>query len=510
MLNSAMKIIDDFLNGITMYRLVLYYLIFLLAVAALLSSLGTLAFSVYSLSFSTAFLLVVSLATNLSFARVFKAPTNIESAYITALILALIVSPISSFTDLPFLFWVGVLSESSKYIIAVNKKHLFNPAASAVALTALAIHQSASWWVGNSYMLPAVLLGGFLVVRKIRRTELVVSFLITALFTITAFDFSGGSNVLTGLRTAIINTPLFFLACVMLTEPLTSPPTKDLRMLYGALVGFLFAPQVHLGGFYTTPELALILGNIFSYLVSPKQKLLLRLHEKVRVSADTFDYIFSPEKKIDFTPGQYLEWTLEHHSPDSRGYRRYFTIASSPTEGNIRIGVRFNPNSSSFKKSLLEMQVGNQVMAGNLAGDFILPKDQRKKLVFVAGGIGITPFRSMLKYLLDKNERRDIIVLFSNRTKEEVIYQDILRSVRDNLGVKIIYTLTDLEKVPGNWLERVGRIDEAMIREEVPDFSGRIFYLSGPNRMVAGFQETLKRMGLRDEQIIVDYFPGFA
>ena len=94
-------------------------------------------------------------------------PTNVESTYISALILALIITPLQSYNDLWFLGWAAVLAMASKYILGIKGKHLFNPVAFAVALTYFTINQSASWWVGNATMLPFVLVGGLLVVRKI-------------------------------------------------------------------------------------------------------------------------------------------------------------------------------------------------------------------------------------------------------------------------------------------------------------------------------------------------------
>src|SRR5664279_4450347 len=167
------KTIDTWLNRITMYRLVLYYLIFLLGAAVVLSVAGALKYDVFGLLLSISFLLAVCWVVNWVFARTFKVAANVESVYISALILALIITPIKSFGDLWFLFWAAVLAMSSKYILAINRKHIFNPIAFAVALAYFTINQSASWWVGNAAMLPFVLVGGVLVIRKIGRFDLV-------------------------------------------------------------------------------------------------------------------------------------------------------------------------------------------------------------------------------------------------------------------------------------------------------------------------------------------------
>ena len=388
-----------------MYRLVLYYVLSLWVAAFILSFFGLLPYTPTALVVSVVFITVVCWAINFIFARVFDVPSNIESVYATALILALIIAPTQSVGGLYFLGIAAGLAMASKYIIAIYKKHIFNPAALAVALTAVILGQSANWWVGNLYMFPLVLIGGFLIVKKIIRFDLVLSFLITATVTTLGFFFLKGSNPLFILKGIIFDSPILFLACVMLTEPTTTPPTRNLRILYGAFVGVLFNPLVHIGSVYSTPELALLVGNIFSYAVSPKNKFILELKEKIPIVADVYDFIFKSDKKFKFKPGQYMEWTLGHGHQDARGMRRYFTIASSPTEDNVRMGVKFYPNSSSFKKSLLFLNPGDKIVASQLAGDFVLPKDKNKKLVFIAGGIGITPFRSMIKYLLDTKGR---------------------------------------------------------------------------------------------------------
>ncbi len=128
-----LKLIDKFLNQITMYKLVLYYVSGLWVVSLILSFFKLLAFTPLELIVSTAIILITCWLVNFIFARVFGAPSNIESVYTTAFILILIVPPMQSNGYLPFLFWVAVLAMASKYILAINKKHIFNPAAVAVA-----------------------------------------------------------------------------------------------------------------------------------------------------------------------------------------------------------------------------------------------------------------------------------------------------------------------------------------------------------------------------------------
>jgi ferredoxin-NADP reductase/Na+-translocating ferredoxin:NAD+ oxidoreductase RnfD subunit len=487
--------IDNFLNSITMYRLMLYYLIALSASAVLLSIFGILPFSPIFLLISVLFLVAISWAANSVLSYAFKAPTNLESVYITALILSLIITPASSPDGLIFLGWAGILAMASKYILAINKKLIFNPAAIAVAITSIAIGKSASWWVGSSSMLPFVILGGVLIVRKIRRTDMVLSFLAVALATIGEQIILRGES-LTLLKNVLVDSPILFFSFVMLTEPLTTPPTKNLRIIYASIIGFIFSPQFHIANFYSTPELSLVLGNIFSFLVSSKERLILKLKKRIQIAPNIYDFVFYKNKKITYEPGQYMEWTLGQKKPDSRGSRRYLTLASSPSEDTLQIGIKFAEKSSSFKNTLLSLKNEDEIIASQLAGEFTLPKNSNEKYVFIAGGIGITPFRSIIKFLTDTNQKKSITLFYTVSTPQEIVYKDIFEKAKEKIGLKVIY--------------KVGRIDNIkLIEEEVADFKERKFYISGPNAMVKAYKEMLLESGIKRKNIVTDYFPGY-
>ena len=106
------------------------------------------------------------------------------------------------------------------------------------------------------------------------------------------------------------------------------------------------------------------------------------------------------------------------------------------------MGIKFYPQGSSFKKALLSMNEQTTIVAGNLAGDFTLPQDQKTKLVFMAGGIGVTPFRSMIKYCIDKHEERPIVLFYANKVVSEFAYTDIFEDAK-KVGIKTVYALTD-------------------------------------------------------------------
>lgn len=493
-----------------MYRLLYYVLITILATAFILSLAGIMDYSAWAIAYSTGLILAVCLVTNYIFGRVFEAPRNIESAYITAFILALIISPVRSLHDSLFLVAAAGLAMASKYLIAIRKKHIFNPAAIAVVLTAFGASQAASWWVGNAKLLLVVVIGGLLVVHKIRRFKMVLTFLAAALTSTAIMSLATSSSLSVNLHHAIMQSSLFFLAFIMLTEPLTSPPTGKKQMWYGALVGALFPPQIHIFNLYSTPELALVTGNVFSYFISPKLRLTPRLAQKVPTSKDTADFVFATDRPVSYRPGQYMEWTLPHSEHDLRGNRRYFTLASSPTEPTLRLGVKFYNPGSTYKKAMLGMDEQTPIAAGQLGGDFVLPKNPKQKLAFIAGGIGITPYRSMIKYLLDKNEHRDIALLYSDHTAESLVYTDVFEPAREQLGIKTTYFLTDPGAHTKNQWMRVGIITAEAIKSTLPDYKERLFYISGPHPMVEAMRKLLRDLGVPPKQIKTDFFPGYT
>lgn len=494
-----MKRISAWLDGITMYRLLLYYLIGLLGVAVVLSLVGVLHVGAVQIIMSSAYLTAICWVSNKIFGYVFEAPTNPESPLITALILALIITPATSAQGLVFLTAAAGLAIASKYLIAVNYRHIFNPAAIAVVLTSYGAGDSASWWVGTAWMLPFVLLGGILIINRIRRWPMVLTFVAVAMLATGLLAISAGpAATFSTLQKEVLSSALFFAAFVMLTEPLTSLTTKANRLIYAGITGLLFAPQVQLFGIFATPELALSIGNLFAFAVGPRAKTFVSLARRIKLSPDSADFIWKPERPFAYQPGQYMEFTLQHTKTDARGARRYFTLASSPTEKELRLGVKFYPNGSSFKKALLGLQAGDEVMAAALGGDFVLPKNPNQKIVFIAGGIGITPYRAMLKYLVDTNQKRDIALLYAAKTSDDIVYRDVIDAARQQLGLKTVFATDGMRLTP------------ELIAREVPDLKDRLFYISGPHGMVVAMEENLAMLGVPRSHIKKDFFSGYA
>ncbi|MBI4836570.1 MAG: oxidoreductase [Candidatus Abawacabacteria bacterium] len=510
-----MIFVDRLLNSITMYRVVLYSLTLLTGIAFLLSFLGyflqldwlSLPYSPGEMLLSLFALTIFVGGSNYLFSWLFKVPRNFESGAITLLILFFILAPSTNYFDLFSVALAGTVAMAAKYLLVIKNKHIFNPAALGLVVIGLIGSSSAVWWVGSAVLLPFVTILGLLVVRKVRRFAMFATFFVVSFVSLTMVGLVAGMPLADLAIQILASWPIIFFGTIMLTEPLTTPPTRRLQIIYAVIVGLLFASQFHIGSFYITPEWALVLGNIFSYLVSPKQRVLLYFKNKTQLAPSIYDLVFVPEEKIMYQPGQYMEWTISPAHADGRGNRRYFTLASAPTEAEIHLGIKVNPEGSSFKKDLQNMSAGETIIVSQLAGEFTMPADRNKKLLFIAGGIGITPFRSMIKYLLDNDQKRDVVLLYACSNEADFVYQDIFSQAEKALGIK---THCILSEVPSSaWPGKVGHINKRMLDELVPDFKERLIYISGPGGMVDAYRKLFKSLGAKKRQIKTDYFPGF-
>ena len=481
----------------------------MLAVTFLLGFAGMVPEDPTALTFSLVLIIGTCWLTNRLFAEFLQVPVNTELFTITALILALIMPPVTAHNLLGVggLILASAVAIASKFIIAIGRKHIFNPVAIGVVASAFILNQPATWWVGgNLTLFPFVLAGGLLVTRKVQRLDTVGIYIIANLAATLATNPLSMYGM--ALKQAVLYSPLLFAGFAMLTEPLTAPHGKRPRLVHGAIVGALSSPNMHVGNLYLTPEMAFLVGNLFAYAVSPKGRFMLTLLRIEKIAAGCYDFVFHPDRQLAFQPGQYLDWTLQVPNPDDRGNRRPFTIASAPTEKNVRLGVKFYEGGSAFKRSLAAMRPGDIIYGSQLAGTFTLPADPKKKLAFIAGGIGITPFRSMIQELLNRREERSIIMLYGNNKLAEIAYADIFQRAARELGLRIVYAVAEPEAL--GYAVHEGVVDEALIQNNIPDYMERIFYLSGPRATVVRFQNSLRELGVRRSQIRVDYFPGFA
>jgi len=216
---------------------------------------------------------------------------------------------------------------------------------------------------------------------------------------------------------------------------------------------------------------------------------------------------------FDYIAGQFAFFDIGNVLNDPKGPIRHFTLASSPTEEFIIISTRIRD--SAYKKRLDSLQIGTSVKVRGPEGKFTLHEDHSKPAIFLSGGIGVTPFRSMIKYATDRNLAIRIIMFDSNRNLQNILFKkDFDKCAGTNKNLKIIYTITDEEnKTQGNtWKGEKGRIDVTMLKRYLnsDDMEKSIFYVCGPPAMVKSMQDILgANLQIPAERIKVEEFTGY-
>ena len=502
-----MNFIDAYLNRTTMYRLTRTGLIILAVFSIIAAFLGWLPYTALDLTLSLVVLLFSAYVTNALCALVVKAAPTPESSLITGLILFFIFTPLQSAGDALLLMLAAAIAMLSKYVIAYKKKHIFNPAAVAAFAFSIVGSGVASWWVATPVLLPLAAVVGFLFVRKLRRFDLFWSFFIVASVVFLIRSLFLGTALGSAALLFLESFPVLFFGTIMLTEPQTTPPQRSDRVIYGGIVGLLFSLSFQFGPLSATPEFALLMGNIYSYAVSMRKRVILTFNSATQLSRYVFEYLFEPSEPFAFVAGQYAEWTIAHRS-DSRGVRRYFTISSAPEDLFVRVGVRIPVESSTFKDHLRALTKGDEVSLTGVGGGFILPTDPDTKIAAIAGGIGMTPYMSMFRHLAATSQRRDVFLIYAAANPLDFAYQEELDSIKNSIGLRVLYLPTGLTELTG-WEGLSGYVTDALIKKEIPDYKEREWYLSGPNTLVEDYSWVIRKAGVPRKNIKKDYFPGF-
>lgn len=267
--------IKDLLNKFTLYRLTLYYLLGLLLFVLLFSLFGLMPFIFPDIFWGSIIVMAAGISTNFIFAKILHARSNIESVLITLLIV-IFIFPMKFPTDILFAILGAVLAIASKYLLTVEKRHIFNPVAvAAVAVTMLYPDRGATWWIGIPIMVPFIVIGGVFIICKLKLWNVIIAFFATY-FVATAFAtfLHGGAwpMVLSSWQMNLTHSALLFFAFVMFTEPLTAPANRHKKIYFAILVALLYSTiQLRVLGISFTPEVALSLGNIYAYLVRPRK-----------------------------------------------------------------------------------------------------------------------------------------------------------------------------------------------------------------------------------------------
>jgi ferredoxin-NADP reductase len=233
-----------------------------------------------------------------------------------------------------------------------------------------------------------------------------------------------------------------------------------------------------------------------------------RIKEKRDVAKRTLMVVFDLlGEEVDFRPGQYFWVTLlEPPYDDEKGPRRHITVVTSPTERGV-LGLATRLRDSAFKRSLAELPEGTEVEVEQPKGSFVLPQETDRHYVFIAGGIGITVFRSMLRYIADEGLPHRVTLVHSNRDRESTAFYDELRELdAANSNLEIVYTMTQ----DSGWEGETRRIDAEMLRDYLgEELDSYTYLIAGPPAMVDGVAEALQGAGIPEDQVLPARFSGY-
>lgn len=215
---------------------------------------------------------------------------------------------------------------------------------------------------------------------------------------------------------------------------------------------------------------------------------------------------------IQYTAGQYAFFKLDGVFGDSKGPIRHFSIASSPTEQDyIMISTRIRD--TPYKQELASLEKETKILAWGPQGEFVLHNDHSKPAVFLSGGIGVTPFRSMIKFATDKQLPIKIIMFDSNRNQQNILYKEEFDNwAKQNKNFKALYTITEEETSDKNWTGEHGRIDKSMLERHLnkDEIDNAVFYICGPPSMLKAMQELLQKdLQIPKYRLKVEAFTGY-
>lgn len=209
---------------------------------------------------------------------------------------------------------------------------------------------------------------------------------------------------------------------------------------------------------------------------------------------------FKFDKNLNFKPGQYITATVQIRG---REEKRPFSISSSPTDEYFTITVK-KYEDSVFAEALFNLKEGDSARITGPMGRFIFEED-KKSIVLIAAGNGITPLMSMIKYATAKKLDNKLTLIYSNRAPEDVIFhKELLSLQKRNKNLSLVLTVTRFEGL--EWKGLTGRIDEKMIRDNVKGLDTAIFYVCGPPEMVEATVNTLRSMDVEDSRIKTERF----
>jgi ferredoxin-NADP reductase len=236
---------------------------------------------------------------------------------------------------------------------------------------------------------------------------------------------------------------------------------------------------------------------------------LMKLQGCQQVAERTLALRFAKPAGFAFTPGQYIEIALLNPAEtDAEGNSRVFSIASAPHEDFLMVATRLRD--TAFKRVLSGLPPGAEVGIDGPFGDLKLHNDQSRPAVILTGGIGITPFRSILLHAAKQNLPHRIFLFYANRRPEDAAFLAELQELEpQNINFRLIACMTQMDKSQQVWHGETGAIDARLLAKHLPEIASPIYYVIGPPGMVHAMHEVLHGMGVDDDNVRTEEFAGY-
>jgi ferredoxin-NADP reductase len=235
----------------------------------------------------------------------------------------------------------------------------------------------------------------------------------------------------------------------------------------------------------------------------------IKLKSRSEVASGTMAFHFEKPDGFTFQPGQCGDFTLPNPPQnDAEGNKRSFSLACAPYEDDLFITTRMRD--TAFKRSLKLIDLGTELEFEAPWGELTLHNDTSIPAVFLTGGIGITPVRSIVLQATHDKLAHPLFAFYSNRTPRDAVFlEELTAAQRANPNFTLIATMTEVESSPTQWSGETGYITEAMLKKHLPDRSHAIYYLTGPPEMVAAMQKLLKAANVKETNIRAEEFSGY-
>lgn len=230
-------------------------------------------------------------------------------------------------------------------------------------------------------------------------------------------------------------------------------------------------------------------------------------HEEI--AEGTMAFHFKRPRDYQFIAGQCADVTLLNPpETDSEGNIRTFSITSAPFENQLSFATRMRD--TAFKRSIRKMPPGTVIQLGPAGGSFILHKNSKKPAVFLAGGIGITPFRSIVRQATQDQLPHKLYLFYSNHRPEDTPFlQELQDMQKSNSNFHLIATMTGMTRSKQKWDGETGVINKEMIARHVTELQGPIYSIAGPPAMVSAMRQMLIVSGMDEDDIRTEEFGGY-